>query len=236
MLTIDFKQLALSPNARVLDIGCGEGRHIIAAGQHPQTRCVGADYVFENLAETKKKIAFHRSFNDLSCRSMDLSCMDITCLPFEDNSLDCVICSEVLEHIPDDTRAMQELLRIVKPGRSLAVSVPRFLPEKICWLLSKEYPHQDMGHIRIYKKDALIKKMESLGATFLSSHYAHSIHSPYWWLKCLVGLENSRHLLVDAYHRLLVWDLMKQPRITRCIDQALNPLIGKSLVLYFKTC
>ena len=234
VITIDFNRLNLSPLDRILDIGCGEGRHTIRAGQYTETRCVGADFGFDNLVETQKKIDFHRALDDLSCRSMDLSCMDVTALPFGDNRLDCVICSEVLEHIPDDNQAVYELIRILKPGKILAVSVPRFLPEKICWLLSDEYVNADMGHVRIYRKKNLIQQIESFGTTLISSHYAHSVHTPYWWLKCLVGPSRTDSVGVNLYHQVLVWDLMKQPGITRLIDRLLNPVLGKSLVLYFK--
>ena len=234
VITIDFKRLNLQPMDRVLDIGCGEGRHIIKAGQHEQTRCVGADFGFDNLVLTQNKINFHNSINDLNCTSMDLSCMDITAMPFEDHSFDCVICSEVLEHIPDDGQAINELVRILKPGKTLAISVPRFVPEKICWLLSDEYFNANMGHVRIYKKDAIIQQIESFGLTYLTRHYAHSIHTPYWWLKCLVGPNRTDSLPVNLYHKMLVWDLMKQPKITSLVDQMLNPILGKSLVLYFK--
>jgi hypothetical protein len=43
---------------------------------------------------------------------------------------------------------------------------------------------------------------------------------------------NDDHPLARAYHRLLVWDIMKHPAPTRVAERALNPLIGKSLVLY----
>lgn len=234
MITIDFNRLGLGRNDRILDIGCGEGRHIIKACQQNGTLCVGADFTFQSLAATRKKIEFHQAMDDLCCKSIDLSRMDVTCLPFCDNSFDVVICSEVLEHIPDDAGAMTELVRILKPGKILAVSVPRFLPEKICWLLSDEYLNADMGHVRIYQKTPLIRAIESLGLTCFASHYAHSIHAPFWWLKCLVGPNRTDSKLVNAYHRLLVWDLMKKPKLTRFIDQWLNPILGKSLVLYFK--
>jgi len=149
MITIDFNRLDIHPGDRVLDIGCGEGRHIIKAGQQNGTMCVGADFGFENLVETQKKIVFHQAFNDIACKSIDLSCMDVTNLPFKNSSFDIIICSEVLEHIPDDAKALSELVRILKPGKILAVSVPRFWPEKICWLLSDEYFNANMGHVRI---------------------------------------------------------------------------------------
>jgi len=234
MITIDFNKLDIQPHDRILDIGCGEGRHTIKACQQNNSMCVGADFGFKNLVETKNKLKFHKACNDLSCKSVDLSCMDVTNLPFCDNSFDIVICSEVLEHIPEDQKAFSELVRIVKPGKILAVSVPRFWPEKICWNLSNEYFNANMGHVRIYKKQPLIQKIESFGLTHFASHHAHSIHSPFWWLKCFVGPNKTDSKPVNLYHRLLVWDLMKKPKLTSFIDKLLNPLLGKSLVLYFK--
>jgi hypothetical protein len=63
-------------------------------------------------------------------------------------------------------------------------------------------------------------------------HYAHGLHSPYWWLKCFVGTTNDENRFVKAYHRLLVWDIMKAPRATRLAERVLSPLIGKSIVVY----
>lgn len=234
MITIDFNKLDIQPHDRILDIGCGEGRHTIKACQQDRSMCVGADFGFENLVETKNKLNFHKTCDDLSCKSVDLSCMDVTNMPFCDNSFDIVICSEVLEHIPEDQKAFSELVRILKPGKILAVSVPRFWPEKICWNLSDEYFNANMGHVRIYKKQPLIKEIESFGVTHFASHYAHSIHAPFWWLKCFVGPNKTDSKPVNLYHRLLVWDLMKKPKLTSFIDRMLNPLLGKSLVLYFK--
>lgn len=240
MITIDFNRLEIRSGDRILDMGCGEGRHMVQACRMDQTVCVGADYVHANLAATRDKLTFHQALNDLSCTRFDLSCMDVTCLPFKDECFDAVICSEVLEHIPDDHTAISELIRILKPGRVLAVSVPRFFPEKICWKLSDDYTTADMGHVRIYRKKALIKKITDQAMTHgrsltcLGAHFAHSIHTPYWWLKCLVGPDRTDHALVNLYHRLLVWDMMKQPVLTRFLDRMLNPVMGKSQVLYFR--
>jgi SAM-dependent methyltransferase len=240
MITIDFNRLEILPGDRILDMGCGEGRHMVKACQMDQTLCMGADYVHANLVATRDKLAFHQALNDLSCTRFDLSCMDVTRLPFKDNCFDAVICSEVLEHIPNDDTAISELIRILKPGRVLAVSVPRFYPEKLCWILSDAYTDTDMGHVRIYRRKALIKKImdqtmpHGHSLTCLGSHFAHSIHTPFWWLKCLVGPDRTDHVLVNLYHRLLVWDMMKQPALTRLTDRLLNPVMGKSLVLYFR--
>jgi len=66
------------------------------------------------------------------------------------------------------------------------------------------------------------------------SHRAHALHSPYWWLRCAVGPNRpiDDHVLVRSYHRLLCWDIEKHPAALRVADRALNPLIGKSDVVY----
>jgi len=48
----------------------------------------------------------------------------------------------------------------------------------------------------------------------------------------MVGVGNDDHPLPRAYHRMLVWDIMRQPAATRLAERALNPLIGKSVIVY----
>lgn len=233
MITVDLTRIRIRPHDRILDIGCGEGRHMVRACQKKETVCIGADYGYHNLIRTRDKLAFHQTLDDLYCAAWSLSAMDVTRLPFGDRTFDLVICSEVLEHIPDHETAVDELVRIVKPGKTLAVSVPRFFPEKVCWLLSEEYTAADMGHVRIFRKNELIHMFQSRGMTLSGCHFAHSLHTPYWWLKCLVGPSRKDVCPVNLFHRLLVWDMMKKPKTTAFLDWLFNPILGKSLVLYF---
>ena len=78
-----------------------------------------------------------------------------TALPVPDASVDRVMASEVLEHIPDDVTAMAEIARVLKPGGRVAVTVPRYGPERICWALSDEYHANEGGHVRIYRRDVV---------------------------------------------------------------------------------
>ena len=67
--------------------------------------------------------------------------------------------------------------------------------------------------------------------------YAHALHTPYWWLRCAVGVKDDKHPLVRAYHQVLVWDIERAPvisAVTRSAEAMLNPIIGKSMVLYAK--
>ena len=159
---------------------------------------------------------------------------DGTRLPFADDTFDRIICSEVMEHIPDDAAAASELARVLKPGGTIAVTVPTWLPEQVCWALSDEYhaPFVEGGHVRIFTEASLRRRFRDAGLKPGDVHHAHALHSPYWWLKCAVGPTNDTNPLVQAYHRLLVWDITEAPKLTRWTEKLLNPVLGKSLVLY----
>ncbi|GBC59733.1 SAM-dependent methyltransferase [Desulfonema ishimotonii] len=233
MITVDFKRLDVRPGFRILDIGCGSGRHTGAAARIRDVRVVGTDICFDDLNEARGRLNLLESWGEIRGR-WNLAATDITTLPFGESAFDLVICSEVLEHIPDQHRAISEIIRVLKPGCNLVVSVPRYLPERICWALSESYRNTPGGHIRIYRKKALTRLLESRGVKKWGFHWAHSLHTPYWWLKCLVGPDRKDSLPVNLYHRLLVWDMMARPRLTRLAEKLLNPFMGKSIVLYLK--
>ena len=107
-------------------------------------------------------------------------------------------------------------------------------PRRCAGSLSDEYHANEGGHIRIYKADALRDKVLAHGLRLTDTHHAHALHAPYWWLKCAVGTEKSDHPAVAAYHKLLVWDMMSRPWLTRTAESVLNPLIGKSVAMYFE--
>ena len=226
--------MALEHGSRILDIGCGSGRHVCEAYRLRETSVVGADLEFKNLLEARERLRFHDQLGEHGGGTWHLNSADIVNLPYASQTFDLVICSEVMEHIWDEQPAIAELKRVLKPGSYLAVSVPRYLPERICWILSDEYHMANQGHVRIYYKEEIINLCVKNGFTLLSSHYAHSLHSPYWWLKCLVGPTRDQHPLVQIYHRFLTWDIMQKPRLTRVLEHLFNPLMGKSLVLYFR--
>ena len=80
----------------------------------------------------------------------------------------------------------------------------------------------------------LVGENKKTGLKVTGHHYAHGLHSPYWWLKCLVGTKNDTNWAVKLYHRLLVWDIMKGPALTRNLEKVLSPLMGKSLIIYLR--
>jgi SAM-dependent methyltransferase len=157
---------------------------------------------------------------------------DATRLPFPDGSFDRIIVSEVLEHIPDDAAAMAEITRVLHPEGKAAITVPRWWPERVCWVLSDEYHANEGGHVRIYRPEELVGRLEDSGLKPRRSHHAHALHAPYWWLKCASGVRDEDAPLPKLYHRMLVWQIENQPRSLDLLERTLNPLLGKSFVVY----
>jgi SAM-dependent methyltransferase len=234
MLTVDFQKLHLKPGNRVLDAGCGTGRHVCEAFRAGGVEVVGIDLKWEDLCKTATTLYLMREAEGGGQGRCLISRADVTTLPFCDGVFDAVICSEVLEHIADNRAAIGELVRVLKPGGNLVVSVPRFLPERICWALSEAYHHEPGGHIRIYKKKELQTLLEAAGMTCRGIRYKHGLHAPYWWLKCLVGHKKETSRPVNLYKKFLEWDIIKRPKLTRMLDRILNPVIAKSIVFYLK--
>ena len=233
MLTANYDLLGLRDGDAMLDLGCGFGRHAFEAARRG-ANVVALDAGRDEVEGVANMFAAMRHAGELVTHNPHTACVqgDALHLPFPEASFDRVIASEVLEHIPHDIEAMGELARVLRPGGTIAVTVPRFGPELLNWALSDEYHNVPGGHIRIYRRRILEQRLSSVGLRVTGHHYAHGLHSPYWWLKCLVGTTNEDNWYVRQYHRLLVWDILKAPLVTRVAERLLAPLIGKSIIVY----
>lgn len=231
MLTVDYNILGLRDGERILDIGCGEGRHGWEAVK--QYDCVVCGMDLNRTSLRKAHLVFYQLDEQAESRGRWLLANgDILRLPFKDKTFDKVICSEVLEHVPDDRQAIRELVRVLKDDGVLAVSVPSYLPEAICWKLSKQYHNTPGGHIRIYKARELRSKLRQSNLAIFAERHKHALHSFYWISRCVFGSDNDRALLPSLYHKFLVWDLKTRTRPVRLLDSTLNGVFGKSIVLY----
>lgn len=134
--------------------------------------------------------AFYKRFrkqNNIEYLTTDLNSpladieADICNLPFEDESFDVILCNHVLEHIPDDTKAMQELFRILKPGGWGIFQIPQDLNRKVTFeddsITDKKERTKIFGqydHVRIYGRD-YFDKLRSIGFEVEEVDYTNHI-------------------------------------------------------------
>jgi SAM-dependent methyltransferase len=241
MLTVRFDELGVHEGDLLLDMGCGAGRHAFES-YRIGARVVAFDYSASELKDVGGLFAAMKESGEAGTAPGSLAVTangDALALPFPDNTFDRIIASEVLEHVPDDQQALNEILRVLKPGGTLAATVPAWGPEQVCWALSDEYhaPFVEGGHVRIFSEPVLRRRMRKAGLKPGAAHHAHALHSPYWWLKCAVGPTNDDHPLVKAYLKVLVWEITgakPMGQIAKLAEKVLNPILGKSLVVYAK--
>ena len=231
MLTVNYKILNIRDGDVVLDVGCGEGRHSIEACRSAHCTVCALDLDQKNAVTTKYFLSVmdddgrnHSQW--LSVRGNAMS------MPFPDACFDKIICSEVLEHIPNDKQVIDELKRILKDEGILAVSVPSYFSETIYWSMSRQYHNQPGGHIRKYRFKQLISILRDSGFNVFNTHREHALHVPYWFLRCLFGINREQAFIPSIYHRFLVWDIKTGTKPIRLLEKALNPAFGKSIVLY----
>ncbi len=232
MLTVDFERLGVRDGVRLLDMGCGGGRHAYEAWRR------GATVVALDLDEQELKGVGYVVGQMLDDGELPHGAVggptraSALALPFPDATFDAVITSEVLEHIWDDRGAIRELVRVLRPGGRMAVTVPTRWPERVSWAIDRRYHDRPGGHVRIYRQHELELRLEEAGLLMRGSHHAHALHSPYWWLKCAVGVDDDAAPLVRRYHDLLAHQIVHQPAWLNRLERALNPVLGKSLVIY----
>ncbi len=233
MLTARLEKLGLKRGAWVLDLGCGEGRHVHGLHVLGGINVVGLDRDGPSLVKAREGLAMLPA----ATATTGFVEGDAYRTPYADATFDAVICSEVLEHLEDYHAALAEIARVLKPGGVFVATVPRAWPERICWALASGpggYGDQPGGHVRIFDERELAADIAKGGFDKTGRHHAHGLHAPYWWLKCAFWDRRDDHPLVKLYHRFLVWDLMERPWLTRALDAVASPVMGKSVALYFR--
>jgi SAM-dependent methyltransferase len=227
LLTVDLERLDVRPGERLLDAGCGEGRHCFGAlerGAH----VVGLDLdasALRGAAAPLRAGAAARSTLGAMLRG------DAFRLPFPDECFDKVICSEVMEHVHDYRAAARELARVTRPAGRVAVTIPTATSEHLYLHVGDDYFESPGGHIRIFKPRDLAAGLAQAGFVTVGVGFAHALHTPYWLLRSLAGLPRAdENALVRAYRRFLIRATASRPMTW--LERALNFVCPKSLILY----
>lgn len=228
LLTVDLDRLGVGAGDQLLDVGCGEGRHCFGALERG-ARVVGLDLDLDSL---------RKGHGPLRARAQERGGVGVMLrgdafrLPFRDGAFDRAICSEVMEHVHDHPAAARELARVVRPGGTVAVTVPTATSEALYLRLGDDYFESPGGHIRIFRPRDLAAALRAAGLAPTGVGFAHGFHTPYWALRSVVGLPRSdRNPLVQAYRMFLI-----KATTSRWLDRfekrVLDRLCPKSLVLY----
>ena len=233
MLTVDYELLGIKDGERVLDIGCGQGRHSWQACKECACLVCALDIEEADLKKADNMLCLMDQQGESKGKWLVVR-GEIQSLPFEDATFDKIICSEVMEHIPDDQQGIKEMRRVLKDDGILAISVPTYLQETICWKLSKDYHHKPGGHIRIYKASELVSKLRQNSMDVYAVRRKHALHSFYWISRCIFGIDNEKAKIPALYHRFLVWDIYNNKKPVRLLEDFLNRFISKSTVVYAK--
>ncbi len=128
----------------VLEVGCGIGGVVAALRQFPNLRLTGSEIYLQGLRYARAKMP-----------DVDFIQLDATDIPFQ-SAFDVVGAFDVLEHIPDDGKAMSEIARALRPSGLFIVTVPQYP-----WLWSRL--DELVNHKRRYRKVELLDKLDRAG-------------------------------------------------------------------------
>ena len=239
-----LEYLDVQPGERVLDCGCGLGWMTHVTRELHDCRLAATDSDVARLTTTRREVA----------ADVSVEASDVLRLPYPDDAFDKVILSEVLEHIVEDSAALREVRRVVKPGGIVAITVPNhdypFLWDPVNWTRERLglAPIREgffgglwTNHVRLYSREAIIDLIR--GCDLVPETVRQHVHSCFPFAHNLVyGLGMRlvlRGILPDAdrfrYEKnanpLSLIDIGR--RIFRAIDRRNDPVSdeGKTTVI-----
>ena len=238
MLTVRYDRLGLRPGDRLLDLGCGFGRHAFEAARRG-ARVVALDYAEAELKEVRNTFGGHgrRRRGRRRRRCAGTVQGDATRLPFADATFD-------RDHRLGGARAHPRRRgrhapswpACCGPGGTMAVTVPRWLPEQVCWALSDEYHapfvrRRPRAHLpRAASCAAKLRRRRRRARRLATTPTRCTRRTGGCAAPSARPTTTTRSC--SAYRRVLEWDIVAAPPVTRSADRLLNPVLGKSLVVY----
>lgn len=152
---------------KILDVGCGDGYYLYLLSQLGNFQLTGIDSDSDALKNAQKQI---------NAKSLKLVRGDVTKMPFKANTFSKLVCSEVLEHLPDDKKGVMEMYRIMKKGGTLCITVPHwnypFFWDPVNYILQRVFKtHVKAGfwsgvwnfHVRLYSVEELKNIVKQAG-------------------------------------------------------------------------
>ena len=166
----------------VVDIGCGDGALLFDLDKKWKPRIFAFDLTRGRLNNTLNNIKHAHAIQG-----------NVTSLPFKDNSLDMVICSEVLEHIPDYARAVDELIRITKSTLIITVPNEQVLEKIICPYCHRHF--YSAGHINSFSETGMRKMLAAYNTVVVKK--IKKFHTIYTYNRQTLKLWSPLRILLD---------------------------------------
>jgi SAM-dependent methyltransferase len=228
--TVDLDLLGLREGDRLLDVGCGTGRHVVRACR---TRClvVGIDRDVDELMAFKFFAYCLGCEGKLRARA-NAVIADGLRLPLADESVDRVICTEVLEHVPDDRALVAELGRVLRPGGTMAISVPDARSEWLVWRVASIQRMPAGEHLRRYRRGEAARLLRENGFEVYAQRFRHSLETPYWLLRLGASEGGARRRASAAWKNYLDVRSAEGSHALAGLERAGNFLLPKSAVVY----
>ena len=228
--TVDLDILGLRDGDRLLDVGCGTGRHVISACRR---RCVavGLDRDLWEL-QALKFLGFCLAMEGKLHARAGVAQADALHLPFADASLDRIICTEVFEHVPDDNVLLSELARVLRPGGAIAISVPDAFSEWLVWRAAASRGVSPGEHVRRYRRGQMARLLQSHGFAVYARRFRHSLETPYWLLWLGAGDGGLRRRLSATWKSFLDARAAEDSHVLARIESLGDFVLPKSAVFY----
>ncbi|MGA2286102.1 MAG: methyltransferase domain-containing protein [Dehalococcoidia bacterium] len=228
--TVDLDLLGLREGDRLLDVGCGTGRHVVRACRKPCV-VVGVDRDIDELMVLKFFAYCLACEGKLRARA-NAVIGDGLRLPLADESVDRVICTEVFEHVPDDRALIAELGRVLRPGGTIAVSVPDARSEWLVWRVASLQRVPAGEHVRRYRRGEMARLLRENGFEVYARRFRHSLETPFWLLALGAGEGGARRSASTVWKSFLDASSAQGSRVLAGLESAGNLLLPKSVVVY----
>jgi SAM-dependent methyltransferase len=218
--------VTVDASSTVIDVGCGDGGFTgFCAKQGAEVIFIDHDEV--KLVDTQERV------KRAATGAYQAIVSDCAPIPLNDGVGDIVVCTEVLEHVPDPLIFLKEMVRVAKRGARLVITVPDARSETFVAATAPESYFQEPNHIRIFYADEFRDLILQAGLTIEDHQFRGCFWSMYMPLTWLTTTEPDAGLPLDnpdpiTVHWTKLWQLVQQHPDGAKIRNALNSLLPKS--------
>ncbi|MEH6590846.1 MAG: methyltransferase domain-containing protein [Halioglobus sp.] len=216
--------ITVSPGMRVVDVGCGVGQYSNFCAR------LGAQVTAVDI-QADKLASLSANLPESVTGSITGIVSNCDPIPLPDDCADLIICTEVLEHVPSPEDLCREMLRIVKPGGKLVISVPDDRSEQLIKEVAAPAYFQEPNHIRIFSRESFTRLILESGLEIERTEATGAFWSMFFLFKWATT-QPGESLIEDVQPLTQAWAetwhaLLKLPN-SDSIVRAMNDALPKS--------